>query len=307
MKKNEFRNILAFAVTTILAVLLSAQAFCIPADSLVPVSDTTAKKPVESRRKNNVYRVNYYVTGSIIAVGFAGDYFAISRLKKKGNLSQAEIDVLNPSLLNTIDQWGLKQDASQRTAFAKASDYTESAIFLLPALLMIDKKIRKQWLDVLMIYVEGHTVTFTIYNYGARGPTFHNELRPLAYYPVSEYVSDDQRKSGQNRNSIYSGHTASVAFTTFFMAKVLTDFHPGMKMGTKILLYSAAFIPPAIEGYMRVRALGHFPSECMTGLVMGAALGIIVPALHKRHLKNISVGMFDVPGGMGVNLCYRIQ
>ncbi len=289
----------------ILATTFSVQAFCMPSDTLKPSSDTITKKTKESPRKNNLYRVNYYVSGAIIGVGFGSDYFAISRLKKKPSLSDAEIAALDPGLFTTIDKWALEQDASKRGMYEDLSNYTETALFIIPALLIIDKKIRKQWLDVLMIYVEGHTITFTIYNYGARGPTYHNELRPLAYYPVSEYLTDGKKRSGHNRNSIYSGHVASSAYSTFFMAKVLCDFHPEYTTGMKILLYSAAFIPPALVGYFRVGALAHFPSECMVGLVLGGALGIIVPALHKRHLKNVSVGLSDVPGGMGVNLAYK--
>ncbi len=293
-----------FVIIVLAGLIFSGKAFCNPPDTLRSANDTTVKVPAIPAKKADVYRVNYYLTGSIILVGGVGDYFAISRLKHKQNLTDAEIAALNPGILNSIDRWALKQDYTQRKTFAKVSDYTESAIFIIPALMMIDKRIRKEWLDVLAMYVEGHAITFSIYNYGSIGPTFHNEYRPMTFY---DSVPMPERRGGGTRNSIYSGHVASVAYTTFFMAKVFCDFYPEMSFGNKFLLYAGATIPPVLEGYFRVRALAHFPSECLTGLVLGAAIGIIVPELHKRHLKNFTLGMYDAPGGAGLSVCWNVR
>jgi membrane-associated phospholipid phosphatase len=307
MKTTAFRNVLTFSktfITTAIAVVIfSIQVYGNPPDTLKSSKDTTVKTSAIHAKKDYVYKVNYYVTGSIIGVGFATDAIAISRIKNKPIITNEELAALNPDLLTSIDKWGLRQDASQRSKFASISDYTESAFILLPALLMIDKKIRGEWLHLLLIYLEGHAVTFTFYNYSTFGPTFHNEYRPVTYYTD---LPLDVRNSGNNRNSIYSGHVASIAYSTYFMAKVYCDYHPEMNFGKQLLIYTAATIPPALIGYFRVRSLAHFPSENFTGLMLGAAVGIIVPALHKRRLKNLSVGMFSAPEGIGLDLHYRI-
>jgi hypothetical protein len=285
------------------AIIISVHAFCIQPDTLI--YDNTAKAGTSENQpvKNDVYHVNYPIVGSIIGIGMISDYIAIPRIMGKANITDAELAALNPGIINPIDQWGLRQDVSKQSKFNHISDYYMSAVFLLPGLLALNKKIRKEWGDLLMMYVEGHVITFTFYNYSWLGPTFNNKYRPETYYtelPVEE------RHYGNNRNSFYSGHTASVAYTTFFMAKVYCDFHPDFNIGKKILCYSAAFVPAALEGYFRVRSLAHFPSDNMVGLTLGAAIGIIVPELHKKHVKNLSVGMFNVPGGMGLSTCLRI-
>jgi hypothetical protein len=231
------------------------------------------------------------------------DYFAIPRIKGKDDITETELLGLNREIINPIDQWSLRQDASQQVKFAHISDYYMSGVFLLPGLLVLNKKISKEWGDLLMMYVEGHIITFSFYNYSWLGPTFNNKYRPATYYTE---LPIDERQKGNNRNSFYSGHTASVAYTTFFMAKVYCDYHPDLNVGNKILLYSAAFVPAAVEGYLRVRSLAHFPSDNLVGLTLGAAIGIILPELHKNHVKNLSVGMFNVPGGMGLSTCLRI-
>ena len=117
---------------------LAALFFCV--NVFCQSTDSTVKKPVRIKR----YHVNYWVTGSIITVGMVSDYFAIGRLKSKPKLTSEELAFANTdqqkNLINSIDRWALNQNTSQRGLYTSISDYGEIAIFLLPSLLMIDKK-----------------------------------------------------------------------------------------------------------------------------------------------------------------------
>jgi membrane-associated phospholipid phosphatase len=248
------------------------------------------------------YHVNYVTTSAIIAAGLASDAFAVSRIKNKPDLTDAELLALNTSEINSIDRWALHQDPSKYHTYSKLSDEIEPPLFLLlPALLGFDKKIpKKDWLDILFMYIEGHTITFTFYNYSWLGPTFQNRFRPLTYYtqlPLKD------RMDGGNRSSFYSGHSASTAFTSFFIVKVYCDYHPDLG-ATKYLLYTAALIPPLAMGYLRVKALAHFPSDDMVGITIGAAIGVILPELHKFNYKGITLGMMCTPDAMGLSICW---
>lgn len=268
---------------------------------LFPNRDARCQSP-DSAIRTKRYHVNYFGTGAIIAAGAASDAFAISRIKNKPALTDAELLALNTTEINSIDRWALHQDPSKYHMYSKLSDGIEPPIFLvLPALLGLDKKIpKKDWMDILMMYIEGHTITFTFYNYSWLGPTFQNRFRPLTYYtqlPVKD------RMDGGNRNSFYSGHSASVAFTSFFVAKVYCDYHPDLG-ATKYLVYTAALIPPVVMGYIRVKALAHFPSDDMVGITLGAAIGVILPELHKFNYKGITLGMMCSPDVMGLSICW---
>jgi len=234
----------------------------------------------------------------------AGDFFAIPRLKSKPKITEAELTFINTdqqkNLINSIDRWSLRQKASDRSLYKKISDDGEIGIFLIPSLLMIDKKIRKDWLHLLFMYVEGHTITFTFYNYSPLGPTFVNRYRPAVYY--SEIPDTIRMNDNNSRNSFFSGHVGSCAYSTFFMAKVYCDYHPNIG-AFKYLLYLAASVPPLAIGYARIKSLDHFPSDVAVGFVLGATIGIVVPALHKLACsKYLSLGMFDSPDGMGLTI-----
>ena len=273
--------------------------WCQSVDSTLKANDSIIKveKP---KAKIKRYKVNYWVTGSIIGVGFISDYFAIGRLKSKPKLTSDELAFANSdqqkNLINSIDRSAFGQNLSDRGLYTNISDYGEIGIFLLPSLLMIDKKIRKDWYDILLMYIEGHAITFTFYNYSPLGPTFQNRYRPFVYYPE---LGDDYRMNNNNtRNSFFSGHVGSCAYSTFFMAEL------GAK---KYLLYLAAAVPPLVIGYARVRSLAHFPSDVAVGFGLGAVIGIVVPELHKnRKFKDFSLGMFTSPEGMGISVGWNL-
>jgi membrane-associated phospholipid phosphatase len=247
------------------------------------------------------YRVNYWVTGSIIGVGLTTNYLGVTRIFHKEELSRLEIEALNKNIIYSIDNWALTQDPSRKQVFANYSDYAVVSTVVLPVFLLFDKKISKDWFDVLLMYVETMSITPNIYEWSPLGPTFQNRIRPLAYYDQLTY---DQRKSGGNRNSFYSGHDAVVAASTFFMVKVYSDYNPEIG-NTKYLLYGAATIPPLLMGYFRVKALAHFPSDVLVGLGVGALCGFIIPELHRFQDKNISLGLYSSAEGTGITLKWQ--
>lgn len=270
--------------------------------SVIP-GDSINKESCRGKH-TKIYHVNYISGSIVIAGGLASDYPAIGRIKDKPDITPEELEALNPGIINRLDQWGLHQPTNNYLLYSELSDYSQIPMYtVVPALLAFNKKIRKDWLDILFMYCEGHVITFTLYNYSWFGPTFQDRYRPITYYTN---LSLGDRTVGNNRNSAYSGHTASVSYTSFFMAKVFCDYHRDLGGGTKFLIYTAALIPPLAMAYLRIRALAHFPSDCLVGLSIGSAVGVILPQLHKFKCKGITVGMLNVPGAAGLDVCWAL-
>jgi len=271
--------------------------------ALVGICGTQLVYPQSSTSDSSFhpYHINYWVTGSLIGVGLTTNYLGVSRVFHKQELSLMEIQTLNKGIINGIDSWALEQDPSQRDVFARYSDYTVATVVVLPTLLLFDNQIRRDWVDVLLMYVETMSITPNIYEWSFLGPTFQNRIRPEAYYDQLTY---DQRKTGSNRNSFYSGHVAVVAASTFFMAKVYSDYHPEIG-DNKYLLYCAATIPPLVLGYFRVRSLQHFPSDVMVGIGVGALCGILIPELHHFQHKNISLDLYSSSEATGIAIKWQ--
>ncbi|HYV94355.1 MAG TPA: phosphatase PAP2 family protein [Chitinophagales bacterium] len=285
-----------------LAILFNVSfALCQQPDTSINSSPTTE---VSTSPKSNAdlhpYRLNYWIEGGIIGIGMTSNVLSINRIQGKELITDVEISVLPTVPVNKFDSWALDLDPSKRAQWDQTGDYLLGGIILLPGLLTLNRQIRNDWLPLVTMFAEAHTVVFGIYNFSPLGPTFQERFRPVVYY---DSVPLSERQDGNNRNSFYSGHVASAALSTFMMVKVYSDYHPEIG-AKKFLLYAAAAIPPLALSYVRVLALKHFPSDNMVGLGLGIICGIAIPELHKHKNNRASLGMFTTPEG-GAGLSFR--
>ena len=246
----------------------------------------------------HVYKVNRWVSGIFDIGAAAANLSSINRIYGKSKMTNADFLFLNKNSFSKFDQRAFKQDFSKRDKYEKYSAYTLGGSVLIPLFLGFDKEIKKDWKDLMLMYVEMHMITYGIYNFSPIGPTFVNKYRPLVYY---DQLTMDQRRTGKYNSSFYSGHVASTAAATFFMAKVYSDYHPELRW-KKLLLYGAATLPPLLLSDLRVKSLRHFPSDNMVGLGVGMVCGFIVPELHKFKKQNLSLSMFSSLGANGLTL-----
>ncbi|MEM6771810.1 MAG: phosphatase PAP2 family protein, partial [Bacteroidota bacterium] len=188
-----------------------------------------------------------------------------------------------------------------------SSDLFFNASVVLPFTLFLDKKYRKDWLDLSLIYLEAHALNANFYAWSPVGPALIDRLRPVAYY---EEVDAGFRGLGNTRNSFFSGHVSTTAIGTFFTAKVLSDYNPQWSGGKRALVFAAASLPPAFVAVQRVRSLKHFPTDTAVGLAVGAFFGVMTPHFHKtwqrKHRSRLSVSgsYHDGVGGGGVVLIF---
>jgi len=266
---------------------------------LEEVENEITKESHQPEEVKHVYRMNYWVSIPFSLVATAADIYAIPNIiKGKKGLTDEELAGLSSNTHNKFDRWALEQDPTKREVNYKGSDYMLPVVIASAAALGFDKKIRKDWVRLLMMYYEMHSVTFSLYNFSPFGPAFQNKIRPYSYY---DHFPEADRKGGNNRNSLYSGHTATAAASTFFMVKVYSDYHPELGR-KKYLLYGLATVPALVEGYLRMKALAHFPSDLLVGVVIGAVCGVVVPDLHKFRKHNIQLGLVNSPVGPGLSL-----
>jgi membrane-associated phospholipid phosphatase len=148
---------------------------------------------------------------------------------------------------------------------------------------MLDKRIRQDWGDVILLYLETQAIVGNLHTWGC---VVHvDRIRPLAYNPD---VPWDEKTGKRTKNAFYSGHTSMSASASFFAAKVYCDYHPELG-NRKYMVYSLALVPPALTGFFRYKGLKHFPTDVLTGILVGAGTGILVPHLHKITPANLSI------------------
>lgn len=257
--------------------------------------DTTAPR---------VYKINPLGTAAIGAAATVANLIAVKNvLHNKKPLTDAELQGANPNILNSFDRWALKFNPAKRDGFYEWSDRGLTiTLAASAATFVLGKKTRKDWLRLGLMYYQTQFLTFAFYDFSPFGPLFQNRLRPVVYY---SYFPESLRREGRQRNSFYSGHVANATAATFFAVKVYCDYHPEIG-NKKYLLYGLASIPPLTVGYLRMKALAHFPSDIIAGYLIGGVFGVLIPELHRIKVKNLQADTFYDGQSKGVRLMYSL-
>ncbi len=280
--------------------------------SSVNAQEASMSHADSSRIFGHVYYVNAWT--SIAISGGGGLLLLGARLSPyfgKTDISNQEFDALQSasgrSSLNALDRLALNLKVP-------TVDYTWTAVGIqivcgiAPFSLFFSDQFSKNWDDITLMLLETNVITTSIFQFSPFGPSFQNKYRPIAYYATTQSARDSIR-SGDTRNSFYSGHTSSAAASLYFMAKVYCDYHPDIHGWDKIGIYALASIPPMLMGYFRLIALRHFPTDILTGFIVGGAVGIAVPEIHRIATKDkgLSFTPYISPAGSGMSLTYNFK
>ena len=167
-----------------------------------------------------------------------------------------------------------------------------------PAILLIDKEIRRDYKKFMSIWAETFVLT-----YGLTNLTKVLVSRPRPYLYGTSEGSEEHKMEDDNQRSFFSGHTSLSAASWFMMASMYQDYHPESKLAPYI--WATAYLVPAATGYYRYDAGKHFLSDVLTGYFIGRAIGGMVPRWHKKSSR-VDVGLMLLPSGEpGVQLTYR--
>ncbi|MFZ6183390.1 phosphatase PAP2 family protein [Nannocystis pusilla] len=125
--------------------------------------------------------------------------------------------------------------------------------------------------------------------------------RPYSYEPESE-LGDVQAEEA--RLSFYSGHTSTAFAMMSAWATLFTLRHPRARAAVPAWLLAVGL--GATTGVLRVEAGKHFWTDVLFGSVAGAAIGVLVPLLHRNDRgRRFSAGMSPTPRGALVSLTGR--
>ncbi len=252
----------------------------------------------QALKDTSIYKINRKVEAPLTVGLFGASFFGFDYLRNKPKLGYDEVIQLSADDIWWFDRPATRQDPSFRHRAHDISDFFLNSSVVLPGILVLDKKIRKDWLDLLILYGESHAINTDFYLLDA---SFVLRTRPFNYNPE---VPIEEKLATETRNSFFSGHVSTAATASFFMAKVYSDYHPEIG-NKKYLLYTAAVIPPALVGYYRFRAMKHFPTDILTGFIIGATAGILIPELHRINRKNPNLSIVPFTGNYnGVQLSY---
>jgi len=223
-------------------------------------------------------------------------------MDQRASLTEAQVLALNPETINSFDRPAAYYDPATFKNAQSKSDILMTAFVASPLFLVLDKKIRRDWADMLGMLLVAHAADNTIF---FSSILLVRRPRPLTYNPA---LPLDAKTGVGKTNAFPSGHVSWTATSSFFIAKVYTDYHH-IKGFRRLLIYTAAAAPPTLIGYYRVHAGSHFPSDAIIGGLLGAACGIGIPELHRitNRVSGLSMQPFSSYGSNGLSLRYTIE
>ena len=244
--------------------------------------------PTDDRATERVYAVKPWLEGGLSVAGIGATTYMFQKINDKDRF---DAEALDRSTIPAYDRWALPATAANEASAAAASDYGFYTAIALPFSLVLDPAVRRQAVDVLILYLETQAINGLVYAASPLGPNFVDRERPLSYY---DDLPARGRGDGGNLNSFFSGHVSTAATGSYFFAKVLSDFHPEWTGKQRALLFGAATLPPLYVSVQRIRGLRHFPSDVAVGFAVGTLVGILNPQVHKswqqKHRSRLSLG-----------------
>jgi membrane-associated phospholipid phosphatase len=183
-------------------------------------------------------------------------------------LSLEEINLLNPQEVNKFDRTAIGQYETD-----VLGDVLFYGSFAFPlSFLAYDDKVENLG-TISLMYGEAVLLNASI-NAFVKALTLRD--RPFVYDTNSLL---EPKLDVDARYSFYSGHTSMTAVNTFYTARVYSAYISDQT--TKTILWTAAAIIPAIAGYSRINTHNHFPTDVIVGYIVGAAIGYLIPEIHK--------------------------
>jgi membrane-associated phospholipid phosphatase len=145
--------------------------------------------------------------------------------------------------------------------------------YILPLSFLTYDETREDFGTLALMYGEVILVNKGI-NALIKGLTTRN--RPFVYDKDSPM---EEKYKVNARHSFYSGHVSVTASNSFFTAKVFSEYFTDNT--AKTLVWTAAAIIPAVTGFSRINTHNHFPTDVIVGYIVGAAIGYLIPEIHK--------------------------
>jgi membrane-associated phospholipid phosphatase len=259
------------------------------AEPVIPAKNNAAKGEVYTIKNKGVHI-------PILVVGAAWSGYAFTKIYSKDPSTVEQIENLDRNDISSFNRSAIDHFSQKAKDFGDVFFYGSMPA---PLLLLLDKEIRHDAGKVAFMYFETMAVTGLLYTGSVY---FHDKYRPYAY---NQEVEMDYRRRGGAKNSFFAGHAALVASSTFFMAKVYSDYHPNS--GFNWVLFTVAAGATATTAWCRYDSGQHFPTDIIIGTVQGTLTGLLIPHFHKnKRPKEKGLTILPMAGeSYGFSAVYR--
>ena len=239
---------------------------------------------VFSIHSQSPYKLNDEKEIVITSVGFAISIFDIILINNKQPITTEVLETITADNVNAFDRSAINNYS--KISFV-LSDILLAASIASPFLLFTSSKVRDDAGTFSTMSFENALLYFALPHLG-KG-TF-DRYRPYVYNPD---VPLENKLTTDSRLSFFSGHATPAFANAVFLSKIYSDYYPDSEW--KPYIWTLNLMLAATIGYLRYDAGAHFPTDIITGAIIGSAIGYLIPVLHKSDDNTDSINYFVQP------------
>ena len=237
---------------TIVCILFLAAAIALPARGASP------------------YERSWSKDGWIAGLSAAAGAGAIVVSQTPSPLTAAEINTLSRESVNWFDRSATDRYSE---SIDDASDVVIYGVVAAPMALFAGKCVRDDWETFSLMYVETIALAAILPAF-AKGTV--ERIRPYAYNPDAPM---DVKTTSDAKKSFFSRHASMAFASAVFLSTAYDDYYPDSHASPYIWIGS--LLAASAVGYMRYSSGQHFPTDIVTGAIVGSAVGYLIPRLHR--------------------------
>jgi membrane-associated phospholipid phosphatase len=246
--------------STIACAFLLAAAIALPASGASPYETSWSK--------------DGWVAGLSVAAGIC----AIVVSQTSSPLTVAEINALSRESVNRFDRSATYRYSED---IADASDVLIYAVVAAPFVLLAGERVQDDWETFSLMYAEVIALAAILPAFG-KGTV--ERPRPYTYNPD---VPMDYKTTSDAKKSFFSRHTSMAFASAVFLSTAYDDYYPDSRSSPYV--WVGSLLAASAVGYMRYASGEHFPTDIITGAVVGSAVGYLIPLLHRADHGNLSL------------------
>ena len=213
-------------------------------------------------------------------------------IKKSEPLTTEELTSLSRENINLFDRGATYNWSPSAADF---SDILLLTSMLSPLLLLSSSAVWDDGSTYTIMYLQNFIWSFSIPHLAKGSVT---RYRPYVY---NDTVPDEQKLTQDATLSFFSGHATYAFSSAVFLSTTFANYNPDSSL--KPYVWGTSLLFAATVGYLRFAAGMHYPTDIITGAVIGSAIGFLIPLIHESE----SDGLSSVPTRIPSNNLFAIS
>jgi hypothetical protein len=159
-----------------------------------------------------------------------------------------------------------------------------------PLLLFTSSAVRKDAGTFSTMYLQNFLTTYSI-SHLPKG--LISRYRPYVY---NEDVPDEIRQNVNATHSFFSAHASLSFASAVFLSITFSKYYPDSDFIPYV--WGSSLLLATTVGYLRYASGDHFPTDIITGAIVGSIIGYLIPLIHESSDEEKG---FNAPAGNPYN------